>query len=53
MYHFEFVADAPPVAGTSIQLVGIATATEPEQPYTLDIIGPQGAGDTIFRNGFD
>jgi hypothetical protein len=53
LYHFEFVADAPPGAAGSIQLVGIATATEPEQPYTLAIIVPQGVGDTIFRNGFD
>jgi len=53
LYHFEFVANAPPGAGGAIQLVGIATADEPELPYTLDIIVPQAAGDTIFQNGFD
>jgi hypothetical protein len=53
MYHFEFVADAPPAAGGTVQLVGIATATEPELPYTLGIIVPQASNDTIFGNGFD
>lgn len=53
LYHFEFVANAPPSASGAVQLVGIATADEPELPYTLDIIVPQAAGDVIFQNGFD
>jgi hypothetical protein len=52
MFHFEFVANVPPGSGT-IGLVGVATATEPELPYTLDILTPQGIGDRIFENGFD
>lgn len=54
MYHFEFVANAPPNADGTVNLVGVATATEPEQPYTLSILVPQAAiDDTIFQNGFD
>ncbi len=53
MYHFEFVANAPPGSG-AIQLVGVATATESELPYSLDILTPQAASnDDIFDNGFD
>jgi hypothetical protein len=52
MYHFEFVAAGPPSSGT-VQLVGIATASEPELPYTLDILVPPASNDTIFENGFD
>ena len=53
LYHFEFVANAPPSASGAVQLVGIATADEPELPYTLDIIVPQAGTDVIFQNGFD
>jgi len=55
MYHFEFVANAPPTATGTLQLVGIATDTEPEQDYTLDTLVPQAQApdDTIFQNGFD
>jgi hypothetical protein len=52
LYHFELVANAAPASG-SIGLVGIATDVEPEQPYTLDVLVPGGAGDAIFGNGFD
>jgi len=53
MFHFEFVANAPPGSGT-IQLVGVATTTEPELPYSLGILTPQAASnDDIFDNGFD
>jgi len=53
MFHFEFVANAPPGSG-AIQLVGVATQTEPELPYSLDILTPQAASnDDIFDNGFD
>ena len=52
MFHFEFVANVPPGNGT-IQLVGVATQTEPELPYTLDILTPQAVTDRIFGNGFD
>ncbi len=52
MFHFELVADAPPADG-SVVLDGIATATEPGQPYTIDTIVPAGANDPIFRDGFD
>ena len=51
LYHFEFTANVPPVGG-AIELVGVATASEPAQTYTLNILVPQGA-DTIFINGFD
>jgi hypothetical protein len=54
MYHFEFVADAPPAStNAAVELVGIATAVEPEIPYTLDTIVPQAVDDTIFSDGFD
>ena len=54
MYHFEFVANAPPGNG-AVQLVGVATASEPELPYTLDILTPQAVTitDRIFADGFD
>jgi hypothetical protein len=54
MYHFEFVADAPPSSKGAIELVGVATESEPEEPYTLSILVPQApSNDTIFANGFD
>lgn len=53
LFHFEFVANAPPSPSGAIQLIGIATADEPELPYTLDIIVPQAGTDVIFQNGFD
>ena len=53
MYHFEFVVSAAPAASGTVELTGIATASEPELPYTLDILVPQATNDTIFDNGFD
>src|SRR5215470_8700241 len=47
MYHFEFVASAAPAATGTVSLTGIATASEPEIPYTLGIIVPQATNDTI------
>ncbi len=52
MFHFEFVSGTAPIAG-AVQVVGIATATEPEQPYWLNILAPTGRQDLIFANGFD
>jgi hypothetical protein len=52
LYHFEFVADAPPGNG-DVNLVGVATSTEAELPYELSILVPTASGDTLFKNGFD
>ncbi len=52
LYHFEFVAAAPPVAGT-VHVVGVATDSEPEQPYDVAVLVPQAPDDTIFADGFD
>jgi hypothetical protein len=51
LYHFEFISNTAPAANT-LTLVGAATATEAELPYTMALLGPQ-ADDTIFANGFD
>jgi hypothetical protein len=54
LYTFELVANVPPATG-DIGLVGVATSSEPELPYTVSVRVP-GAGDgndLIFRNGFD
>ncbi|MFI4970123.1 MAG: hypothetical protein ACHP7D_07940 [Lysobacterales bacterium] len=53
LYHFEFVADAPPGGDGTVELVGVATDTEPEQPNTLSILVPQAPNDIIFADGFD
>ncbi|HEY0229614.1 MAG TPA: hypothetical protein VGC55_00060 [Dokdonella sp.] len=53
LYHFEFVANAPPASGGSVHLVGVSTDSEPEQPFDLTILAPQLPNDTIFANGFD
>jgi hypothetical protein len=53
LYAFEFVAGAPPATGNT-ELVAVATASEPEQQYTVSVRVPgAGGGDLIFRNGFD
>jgi hypothetical protein len=49
MFHFEFVANAPPGSG-AIELVGVATTTESELPYSLDVLTPQAASND--DNGF-
>lgn len=51
LYHFEFVANAPPTGFGSVQIVGAANASEGALPYTLDLLLP--ANDTIFKDGFD
>ena len=54
MYHFEFVADAPPTGTGNVHLVGVATDSEPEVPYDLPIRVPAAPdNDTIFRSGFE
>ncbi len=40
LFHFEFVADAAPVAGRAITLVGVATEDAPELVHTLALPGP-------------
>jgi hypothetical protein len=54
LYSFELVASAPPATG-DVGLVGVATASEPELPYTVSVRAPSAGGgnDLIFRNGFD
>jgi hypothetical protein len=51
LYHFEFIANAPPSAAT-VGIVGAPTSTEGNLPYTLGLLAPA-VDDTIFRNGFD
>jgi hypothetical protein len=53
MYHFEFVADAPPTGTGNVHLVGVATASDAELPYELSIRVPATPDDTIFRSGFE
>jgi len=52
LYHFEFTTSVAPLPNT-VNIVGAATATEGELPYTLNLLGPQAPNDTIFKNGFD
>ncbi|GAA0721046.1 hypothetical protein GCM10009105_31030 [Dokdonella soli] len=40
LYHFEFVANAAPVAGSAITLVGAASPGEGELSYALVLSGP-------------
>jgi hypothetical protein len=53
LYHFEFVADAPPTGTGDVHLVGAATSTEAELPYQVSMLVPAGPDDTLFKNGFD
>jgi hypothetical protein len=54
LYTFELVANVPPATG-DIGLVGVATSSEPELPYSVSVRvpGAGGGNDLIFRNGFD
>jgi hypothetical protein len=54
LYTFELVASTPP-ATASVEVVGVATASDPEQHYTVSVRAPGAGGgsDLIFRNGFD
>jgi hypothetical protein len=53
LYHFEFVASAPPTGTADVHLVGVATSTEAELPYGLSMLVPAAPDDTLFKNGFD
>jgi hypothetical protein len=54
LYHFEFVANSAPGAAALLQLTGVATTSEPEQPFTLSLMTPAPlVDDTIFANGFE
>jgi hypothetical protein len=53
LYGFELVAGAGPADG-DVELVGVATSTEPELVYATALRVPQGGGNEyIFSNGFD
>lgn len=53
LYHFEFTSNAAPAANV-LTIVGAATSSEAELPYTLNLVGPQVvSNDVIFKNGFE
>jgi hypothetical protein len=52
LYTFELVANSAPAAG-NIELVAVATPSEPEQHYSVAVRVPGTGGDIIFSNGFD